>query len=235
MAVVLIALPGGDGRGLSWEAVRRFDFVGAFLSVACAVLLLYGLQMGGDQHPWNDAQIIGTITAGGVGILLFFAWEYILSRRERESVIEPLFPLRLLKKPKITLLLLSAFFQGCVFFTIVINTPQLHQIVHLSSATMAGVRTLPILLPMTFTTLVCGFILSKSLRFGYHMLAAGAIITVLGAGLLIEAPFTNHVLARTYGFQAILGVGLGFTMAMFILLARAEVQDRDNGMYICPP
>ncbi|EFW98529.1 major facilitator superfamily transporter multidrug resistance [Grosmannia clavigera kw1407] len=232
LAIVFFSLPGGDGHGFSTAHLRRLDVVGAFLSITCAVLLLYGLQTGGDEHPWSDAQVIATLTVGGFCILLFFGWEHWRMRRAAHSPIEPIFPLRLLVSKKVTLLLLAAFFQGCVFYASVINMPQLNQIVRQSSATMAGVRTLPILLPMTFSSFVSGVILSKTLRFAWHMLAAGSVLTALGVGLLIEVPFSSATLARNYGFEAILGVGMGFTMATFLILGRVIVQDRDNVVMI---
>ncbi|KAB5580661.1 major facilitator superfamily transporter multidrug resistance [Coniochaeta sp. 2T2.1] len=230
-ALIFFALPGGDGtiKSSTTSLFRRVDLVGSLLSIGGAVMIIYGLQTGGSERPWSDAQIIATIAAGAVTVILFFTYEYLLLTRRPDA--EPVFPLRLLRNPRICFLLLVAFYGG-VFYSVIVNIPQQNQIVHLRSPTRAGVDVLPIMVLAPFASLVSGVIFSKTTRFGWHFLTCGAVLSLLGAGLLIEVPYSDGILARMYGYEAILGVGLGVVMPAFLVLGRLEVDDADNAVII---
>lgn len=105
--LLLLCFPGGDSKPLTWRNVARIDYVGAFLSVGSAALLLYGLQSGGADYAWSSPRIIATIVAGIVGIAFFFAFEYYLARFGNLQMIDPIFPVRLLSNPRVVILLLS--------------------------------------------------------------------------------------------------------------------------------
>ncbi|KAH9897330.1 major facilitator superfamily transporter multidrug resistance [Xylariomycetidae sp. FL2044] len=226
--VIFIALPGGDGGTGGKSPLQRVDVVGSLLSVGGAVMIIYGLQTGGAQHPWDDAQVIGTIVAGGIAIILFFVYEDILGRRGDTPVIEPVFPLRLLKNPRLCSLLMTAFLGGGVFYASVVNIPQQNQIVHLSTPTEAGVQILPIMVLSPVASVISGFIFSKTIRFGWMILVLGSVLSLLGVGLLIELPYSDGILPRMFGYEVILGFGLGVVMPAFLVLGRVEVEDRDN-------
>ncbi|KAF9870448.1 major facilitator superfamily transporter [Colletotrichum karsti] len=218
-----------DDTDFGKSIFRRIDFIGSLLSIGSAVMLLYGLQTGGAEHPWSDGRIVGTIVAGGVSIVIFVIYEWFI-QRNAEAVIEPVLPLRLFKNPRVTCLLLTAFFQGSVFYPVVINIPQLNQIVHHNSATMAGIRLMPLLLVSSFFSMIAGIMLSKTTRFGWQTIAVGSCISLIGVGLLIELPFDDDVLARTYGYEVVIGIGLGIAMPVLMILGRVEVEDRDNAV-----
>ncbi|KAL0936756.1 MFS multidrug transporter [Colletotrichum truncatum] len=228
-AIIIASFPADETIVWDKSIWRRIDVLGSLLSIGSAVMLLYGLQTGGTEHPWNDARIIGTIVAGAFTVVLFFLYEWVL-QRSPQAIIEPVLPLRLLKNPRIACLLLTAFFQGCVFFPAIVNLPQLNQIVHLNSAAISGVRILPLLLLSSLGSMLSGILLSKTIRFGWQTILLGAIIASLGMGLFIELPFSEGLLARSYGYQVILGAGLGIMMPAFMILGRAEVEDRDNAV-----
>lgn len=106
---LLLCFPGGDGKPLTWRNVAQIDYVGAFLSVGSAALLLYGLQSGGIDYVWSSPHIIATIVAGIVGGAVFFAYEYCLARPGGLCGIEAILPIRLLRNPRIVILLLSVY------------------------------------------------------------------------------------------------------------------------------
>lgn len=99
---------------------------------------------------------------------------------------------------------------------------------------MAGVRILPLLLLSSFSSMVTGIVFSKTTRFGWQLLALGAGLLLLGTGLLVELPFSQDILPRSYGYQVILGAGLGSAVPTIIILTRIEVEDRDNGKSLVP-
>ncbi|KAF4921693.1 Efflux pump dotC [Colletotrichum viniferum] len=225
-AVLVWSFP-KDDMDFGKSVFKRIDFIGSLLSIGSAVLLLYGLQTGGAEHPWSDSRIVGTIVAGGVAVALFFLYEWFIQRHS-SAVIEPVMPFRLFKIPRVTFLLLTSFFQGAVFYAVVIVLPQLNQLVHLNSATMAGIRLLPLLLVSSFCSMFSGIALSRTTRYGWYTITTSTILVVLGVGLLVEIPFSEKVLDRYYGYEVIIGVGMGTAVPILMVMGRVEVEDRDN-------
>jgi len=43
-----------------WRRALRLDWIGTFLSVAMATMILLPLQWGGNQKAWNDPAVIAT-------------------------------------------------------------------------------------------------------------------------------------------------------------------------------
>lgn len=107
----------------------------------------------------------------------------------------------------------------------------MNQIIHATSASQAGVSILPLLLVSSLASFVSASVLSKTVKWGWMILTIGAVLATLGAGLLVELPLSQHILARQYGYETILGLGLGIGMPAFLVLGRVEVADKDNGQY----
>jgi hypothetical protein len=58
-------------------SLSRIDFVGATLFVACGILILLGLNWGSTER-WDDIKVIVCLAVGGVLLLLFIVWEYVV-------------------------------------------------------------------------------------------------------------------------------------------------------------
>lgn len=83
--------------------MKTMDIVGALLSLAWAIPLIFALQEGGDKYEWNSGVIIGTLVTGGVMLILFVLWEGWAYRR---ADIDGIFPVHLLKRSVTVLIFL---------------------------------------------------------------------------------------------------------------------------------
>jgi MFS family permease len=72
----------------SKSVLARIDFGGSFLTVGFLVLLLLGLNAGGNVVPWTDPLVLTTIPLGIVMLVVLVWWE---SRAK-----QPIIPVRLL-------------------------------------------------------------------------------------------------------------------------------------------
>ncbi|KAK3318056.1 major facilitator superfamily domain-containing protein [Apodospora peruviana] len=75
---------------LSRESTRRVDFSGAF-SLLSAFLLVFALESGGSQYPWDSGTIVSILVLCGVLWVAFVAWEIYLGRTKATK--EPIFPM----------------------------------------------------------------------------------------------------------------------------------------------
>jgi hypothetical protein len=75
------------------RAWKRIDVLGAFLSLATSILLVFALEEGGVAYPWNSSAVIASFILSGLLWTGFIIWERKLSISK--SVCEPMFPWRL--------------------------------------------------------------------------------------------------------------------------------------------
>jgi hypothetical protein len=131
-------LPGWPSSSKSHLAIRllRIDWVGAFLCVVGAILVLIGLSWGSTES-WNQAKVIAMLTVGVSVLVVLIVWEYYVGLYEvrfgaDEKPVNPSKPLRIppplikhtqrmlplyiFKSHQIDVLFLSGFTSGMLMF-----------------------------------------------------------------------------------------------------------------------
>lgn len=79
------------------DAAKRLDLLGALLSIAASVALVFSLQQGGTQYSWHSATIVTTLVLSAVLWVSFLTWQWWIDTHYRVP-LEPIFPWRLAKK-----------------------------------------------------------------------------------------------------------------------------------------
>lgn len=101
MALIAVAMPNyfplhglsGTPRKLYTQAkVAKLDLPGCVLLLAAIVLMICALEEAGIRFAWSSPMIIAFLVIAGVLFIIFFIWQWIITRREDER--EPLFPWR---------------------------------------------------------------------------------------------------------------------------------------------
>jgi len=110
----------------------------------------------------------------------------------------------------------------------VVYLPQRFQAVNDLSPVTAGIRICPALVVSAFAATATGFVLSKKNICSYMMIA-GTALQLLGLGLQSSLPTSAAVPPAAYGYQAVLGLGLGTSLIASFVLARIEVRREDIG------
>ena len=88
--------------------VKAIDWAGSLSILALTLMLLLGLDFGGDTFPWNSPKVICLIVFGALCSLLFI-WS------EKRWAKYPLIPLGLFKEPSNVASLLVTFFHAIAF------------------------------------------------------------------------------------------------------------------------
>ncbi|KAL5523984.1 hypothetical protein ACEPAG_8157 [Sanghuangporus baumii] len=205
------------------EAASSFDFVGLSLLMSGIVLFLFGLEDANTASGgWHAPQTLAPLIIGVVLLTSGLINEGITNR-------EPIIPPRLFKTRTTAGCLISVFihsfvFFSVVFFSVVYYTPLYFQI-RGSSATMAGVRQLPLPIGAAIMSMGTGMMLPKTGKYRPVLWAGGAIMT-LGIGLLImldekTSVVKQEVLLFVFG----IGVGCLFQTPLIALQAAMPLKD----------
>jgi hypothetical protein len=77
LAFVLLFVAGPEEPGpiINRNQLRRMDWLGGALSIGWAAPLVLALQEGGDMWAWDSTIMKCLLISGGVGLLLFIAYE----------------------------------------------------------------------------------------------------------------------------------------------------------------
>lgn len=212
---------------------RGFDGIGGFLSVCWPIPLLFALQEAGVQYQWSSGVIIGTLVAGIVLFILFALYECAISLKTN---IDAMLPLRLLTNPAMAWQLLSVGLLGMPMYVAFIQLPQRFQGVNFTNAERAGILLLPVSLLTPVGATVFGVlfgkkIMGKLIATEYLLLLSTAILSI-GIGLLSSLPTESHISHATYGYEIIVGFGIGFAGAPYFPLLYTCVVEKDVAVAI---
>ena len=199
---------------------HRIDVQGAFLLIASVSCLLLALVWGGTEYPWSSPVIIALIAGGAVLLGAFVAWE--------ARVAEPILPLRLFGDPIFTVSSALGFLTGCGLFGSVIFLPLFLQVVTGVSATNSGLLLLPLTAGVVAGSVGSGRIISRTGRYRGWPIGGLAFASVGMALLTLMHAGTPLVWSSL--FMIILGLGVGATMQVTVLVVQNSVDHRDLGV-----
>ncbi|KAF7562019.1 hypothetical protein G7046_g2123 [Stylonectria norvegica] len=206
------------------SSMKRMDIIGALLSLAWAIPLIFALQEGGQNYPWKSGTIIGTLVTGVVMFVVFVVWESWAYRRPK---IDNLFPVALLKKLTVVFMFLTLLMLGFTFYVPVIQIPQRFQHVNNTTATRAGILLLPLTLVSPCSALCAGILVSKHRLLPPIFTVAGACIGLVGTALMSSLPVDSAISHAQYGYQVLLGISIGLMTPSLLYLIKVEVEEKD--------
>ncbi|KAH6637063.1 major facilitator superfamily domain-containing protein [Chaetomium tenue] len=192
--------------------LARIDYGGSFLTVGFLVLVLLGLNAGGNFLPWTDPLVLTTIPLGVVMLGALIWWE--------SKAKQPIVPVRLLLDRTVLNACITSFLCTMVMMMTMYYLPLYLQVLGYSP-TQAALRILSSSLGVSFSSIGCGFIMKKTGRYvglGIATLlifnTAIALNTTLDESAPAWIPFLSMVLH---------GVGYGGMLTVTLLACIAAV------------
>ncbi|KAH8743081.1 major facilitator superfamily transporter [Hyaloscypha finlandica] len=235
LALVAFSIPFGFPYGKSARffrsmieehAWKRIDVLGAFLSLAASILLVFALQEGGVTYAWSSGAIIASFTLSGLLWAGFIIWEKKLSMWN--TVCEPMFPWRLAENRFVLGLLINGFLTGFPFMAAIFNIPQRLQTVNSTSAIDAGIRLLPLLLLSPVASASSGLLITKLKIPPLYILILGGSLQTIGVGLFSSLSSSDlQIQPAQYGYQVIMGLGFGFNLSTILMMVPMVVDEKD--------
>jgi MFS transporter, DHA2 family, glioxin efflux transporter len=176
------------------------DLIGTGLIMSSVICYILALQWGGQTHPWKSATVVGLFVGFGTILIAFVFWEWYQGER---AMIGP----RLIKQRTVWVGSLYAFFAAGAYFDIIYYLPIYFQSVDNASPTMSGVRNLPIILAVTFATIISGGFIAKTGIYTPIMIG-GSVLATVASGLLYTLDIGTGA-GKWIGYQILAGVGFG--------------------------
>ncbi|KAK5993632.1 Multidrug resistance protein fnx1 [Cladobotryum mycophilum] len=153
--------------------LSRIDFTGVFLIISALVLLLLGVNAGGNMVPWTHPLPLTTIPLSAVILVGFFWWE---SRAE-----QPIIPVKLMMVRTVISACLCNLFCTMVMMAFLFYLP-LYLQVRGNTATTAGLKMLPSPVGVSIGSFGVGYIMTKT---GKYMASAISCLVILIFGLVL--------------------------------------------------
>jgi EmrB/QacA subfamily drug resistance transporter len=199
---------------------HRIDYLGGILLgvVATAIILL--ATLGGTEYGWTSPQIIGLLVLAIGGLLWWM-------RTERRAA-EPMLPLHVFKNRNFSVTMVLTFFVGLALFGAMTFLPLYQQTVQGADPTVSGLLMTPLMVGSMVTSVVAGFLVSKTGRYRAFPIVGGAVMTV---GMLLLTRLGVATPRLTTGIDyVVLGLGMGCLMQMMSLIAQNSVDLKDQGV-----
>ncbi|KAF2453748.1 major facilitator superfamily domain-containing protein [Lineolata rhizophorae] len=195
--------------------IRRVDFLGSFALVASLVLLLLGLNSGGNIVPWKHPLVFLSLP---LALVFFAAFIYV----EDKVASEPVIPVRLLLDRTVLAGCLTNWFGTMSVFAILYFGPIYFQ-VRGYSATQAGARIVPQSIGTSVGSLGAGVIMRATGK--YYWLNAVIQSIYVVAAVLITATFnrnTSEWLPIILFFLGGTGYGGMLTITLLALISAVD-------------
>lgn len=211
----------------SW---KEFDYVGSFLIIAAAVLVVFAFQNAGESPAatWGTAVFIAPLTVGLVLWLALLGWGY-LAGRVSEGRLAPTFPIGLFRNRAYAAAAISTLFAGYPYFIINYAFPLRAQVVDDKSPLLAGIMLLPMLGATAVGSILAGA-LSRTKNYLFETMLVGASLMTLGVGLLTIVHDADDD-AKALAFIVFAGLGFGLNIASATMLTSVEVPIIDYGKF----
>lgn len=208
LVAIMVKIP---AKKSAESKLSRVDFVGAFTLLVALVLLLLGLNSGGNIVPWTHPLVIVSLSLSPVFLAGFTYFEAYKAK-------EPVIPVRLLLNRTVAAACLTNWFSTMAIFMIIFYIPIFFQVKGFTT-TQAGIRLIPQSLGSSVASLGSGLIMNRTGK--YKLLSHAALTTfVIGIGATCTLALNeDDWLAFIYLFLIGAGYGAMLTVALLATLS----------------
>ncbi len=220
IAVVVFFVAAATIPALGKATRPAIDYAGIVLVGLGASGLTLATSWGGSTYPWASPMIIG-LFVGSVLALAAFVWV-------ESQAGEPILPIRLFRSPVFSVCCVLSFIVGFAMLGALTFLPTFMQFVDGVSATVSGLRTLPMVAGLLLTSMGSGVLVSRTGRYKIFPVVGTAVMAV-GFVLLSRMDAGTPLLAQSL-YLFILGTGIGLCMQVLILIVQNTSSFDDLGV-----
>jgi EmrB/QacA subfamily drug resistance transporter len=214
LLVLAVALPATGQPGQ-----HSIDYLGTVLLTVAASSLILLTSFGGSVSPWGSAPIILLAIAGVVSTL-----GVVLAERR---AAEPVLPLHLFRNAVFSLSSAIGFVVVFALYGATTYLPLFLQVAGGASPTSSGLRMLPMILGLLFTSITTGQLISRWGRYKAFPITGTALMTV-GMFLFSRMNEQTSVLVESLS-MAVFGLGVGLVTQVLVIAVQNAVEYRNLG------
>ncbi|MFD9482543.1 MDR family MFS transporter [Streptomyces sp. NPDC059991] len=219
IAVLVVIAAARNIPSIRSVAKPVIDYLGIGLVAAGASALILATSWGGNEYAWTSPTILA-LFAGGVASLALFCWV-------ETRAVEPMLPMRLFRNPVFTVCSVLSFIVGFAMLGAMTFLPTYLQYVDGDSATVSGVRTLPMVVGLLIASIFSGNVVSKTGQYRIFPIV-GSLVMGVGLYLLsLMGPDSGAWLESLYMF--VFGLGIGLCMQVLTIAVQNTVDYADLG------
>jgi EmrB/QacA subfamily drug resistance transporter len=219
VAIIMVAMAARTIPSVKAAVRPIIDYAGIVLVALGASGLVLALEWGGSQYAWGSGVIIG-LFVGSVALLAAFV---LVERR----AAEPMLPIHLFRNPVFSVCSVLSFIVGFAMLGAMTYLPTYLQYVDGVSATISGVRTLPMVVGLLGTSMLSGIVVSRTGRYKAFPIA-GTAIMALGLYLMSTMNRSSGVWLESL-YMFILGMGIGLAMQVLTIAVQNTVSYAELG------
>ena len=220
VAIVVLAVAGFAIPALGKRGRSAIDYAGIVLVGLGASGLTLATSWGGGTYAWGSPVIVG-LFIGSALALVAFVW--VESR-----AAEPVLPIRLFRSPVFAVSCVLSFIVGFAMLGALTFLPTFMQFVDGVSATVSGLRTLPMVAGLLLTSIGSGTLVSRTGRYKIFPVA-GTAVMALGFVLLSRMDAATPMIVQSL-YLFVLGTGIGMCMQVLILIVQNTSSFSDLGV-----
>ncbi|HVB50549.1 MAG TPA: MDR family MFS transporter [Acidimicrobiales bacterium] len=188
------------------------------LTIAASALILF-TSLGGTSLAWLSPTSIALLLGG----LVFTAIFVIVEKRSKEPILAPhLFANRVFSSASAI-----GFVVGFAMYGALVFLPLFFQFVRGTSPTMSGLRLLPMMAGLFFTSIFTGQLVSRGWKYRPFPIL-GTVVMTIGLILLSTVNESTSSLQQSF-YMLILGMGIGLVMQILVTAVQNSVDPGDIG------
>ncbi|KAL6240300.1 hypothetical protein RBB50_012787 [Rhinocladiella similis] len=203
------------------DALRKFDYGGLFIFIGSATSILLGLSWGGQKYPWASGQVIGTIVAGGVGLIGFFIWEKFWAGDE------PLVPLYLFTRLNYVALGVCATVASLTYWALSLIWPLQIQFLFGASDMQVGWKSSTLSGGASCGQVLAALLVKRIGKTKWQLVTAAVVFTSFIGGM---AGVTSHTENMAIAFSILSSICIGYTEVFTLVAAPMIADDKDIGV-----
>ncbi|KAE8138937.1 major facilitator superfamily domain-containing protein [Aspergillus pseudotamarii] len=196
------------------DGLKAIDWLGSLSIIGFTLMVLLGLNFGGEAFAWNSPQVICLIVFGSLFSIIFFYGEKYVAKY-------PLMPLKILKHRSNIAVSLVTLFHGAVFIACEYWLPLYFQSAKQASPMRSGLMVLPLVLAEGVFSGISGWLIHRTGKYA-EQIWIGTVLLTLGTGLFIRLNPTSP-LVELIIFQVIGGAGSAILFAPPLIALQAMV------------
>ena len=202
------------------DGMRAIDWAGSLSILALTIMLLLGLDFGGNTFAWSSPKVICLIVFGALCSIFFIYSEKRLAKF-------PLIPFALFTQRSNVATLLVAFFHGISFVGSEYYLPLYFQSAKEASALKSGILLVPQIVTTSLIGVLSGLVVHRTGRYR-ELIWMGPILLTLGNGLYILFNSTTSI-GEIVGFELVAGAGSGLQFMPPMVALQALCTQDDVG------